>query len=85
MAGNKPNVKIQRTKTRSAASVSPAQSQLSDDATNNSPDLSILRKSIATSITGFAQAREVFDTGTPEVIISFFFIVQFLNTTIVFF
>lgn len=67
MAGNKLSVKLQRTKTRSAASVSPARSQLSDDTSNTLPDLSLLRKSIPTSVTGFAQARDVFDTGTSEV------------------
>ncbi|XP_077294989.1 uncharacterized protein LOC143917373 isoform X2 [Arctopsyche grandis] len=66
MAGNKLNVKLQRTKTRSAASISPARSQLSDDTSNTLPDLSLLRKSIPTSVTGFAQARDVFDTGTAE-------------------
>lgn len=35
-------------------------------------DFSVLRRSISTSVTGFARARKIFDLATEEVLICFF-------------
>lgn len=69
----KQNGKIQRSKNRTAGSPSSTESCQMEDDLRPIPDLSILRKSIKTSITGFTQARDVFDTGTEEVLIKSLF------------
>lgn len=63
MAGNKINTKSKGRDDKSKGNKCGSQNnEESDD-----HDFSMLRKPILTSITGFAQARKIFDLGTIEV------------------
>ncbi|CAH2105777.1 unnamed protein product [Euphydryas editha] len=60
MSGNKINTKKKDEKSK----VNRISSQATDE--NEEPDFSLLRKPILTNITGFAQARKIFDQATEE-------------------
>ncbi|XP_023942449.1 uncharacterized protein LOC112048969 [Bicyclus anynana] len=60
MAGNKINTKKKEDKSKSSKNVDPAMEE------NEDIDFSLLRKPIPTRITGFAQARKIFDLATEE-------------------
>lgn len=61
MAGNKINTKKKDDRSKSGRSADSAMEDSEDI------DFSLLRKPILTSITGFAQARKIFDMATEEV------------------
>ncbi|XP_075971721.1 uncharacterized protein LOC142973660 [Anticarsia gemmatalis] len=63
MAGNKMNTKTKGKEDRSKTN-NKTISQTSEDA--DEPDFALLRKPIPTSITGFGQARKIFDLATEE-------------------
>lgn len=62
MAGNKINTKKKDEKSK----LNRINSRATDE--NEESDFSLLRKPIQTNITGFAQARKIFDQATEEVI-----------------
>lgn len=62
MAGNKINTKKKDEKSK----LNRINSRATDE--NEETDFSLLRKPILTNITGFAQARKIFDQATEEVI-----------------
>lgn len=62
MAGNKINTKKKDEKSK----LNRINSRATDE--NEETDFSLLRKPIQTNITGFAQARKIFDQATEEVI-----------------
>lgn len=64
MAGNKVNTKTKGKEDKSKAS-SKAVGQTSEEPEET--DFALLRKPILTSITGFGQARKIFDLATEEV------------------
>ena len=64
MAGNKVNTKTKGKEDRSKTSSKPI-SQTSEESEDT--DFALLRKPILTSITGFGQARKIFDLATEEV------------------
>lgn len=61
MAGNKINTKKKDDRSKPGRSADSAMEDSEDI------DFSLLRKPILTSITGFAQARKIFDMATEEV------------------
>ncbi|KAI5646389.1 hypothetical protein NE865_01322 [Phthorimaea operculella] len=62
MAGNKANAKTKGKEDRSKVSKGATQSNEDDEGI----DFAVLRKPIPTSVTGFAQARKIFDLATEE-------------------
>lgn len=63
MAGNKINPKAKSKEDKNKVSKSVNQNNEEGD----NMDFAVLRKPIPTSITGFAQARKIFDLATEEV------------------
>lgn len=63
MSGNKINPKTKGKEDKSKGSKSVNQNNEEDE----NMDFTVLRKPIPTSITGFAQARKIFDLATEEV------------------
>lgn len=63
MAGNKINTKTKGKDDKNKTSKNIAQ----PNEENEDVDFSLLRKPILTSVTGFAQARKIFDLATEEV------------------
>lgn len=61
MAGNKINAKSKGKDDRNKGSIKSNNDETEDK------DFSLLRKPIQTSVTGFAQARKIFDMATEEV------------------
>lgn len=63
MAGNKVNTKTKGREDK--GKVNKCVTQNNDD--NEDLDFALLRKPVHTSVTGFAQARKIFDVATEEV------------------
>lgn len=64
MAGNKMNTK---TKGREEKSKTSGKAIDQNNEEPEDPDFSLLRKPILTSVTGFGQARKIYDLATEEV------------------